>query len=63
MQRSQVNAMHHWRGLVTFSALAAMVSNLTVTTRSWVVKVVYAGNIEANKSAFMCPVRTCLICL
>lgn len=55
--------MHHWRGLVTFPALAAMVSNLTVTTRSWVVKVVYAGNIEANKSAFMCPVRTCLICL
>lgn len=58
MLRSQVNVMHHWSGLVTFSVLAAMLSNLTVTTRSQAVKILYAGNIQANKSAFMGPART-----
>lgn len=45
--RSQVNATHHWRGLVTFPVLAAMLSNLTLTTRSRVVKILYTGNIQA----------------
>lgn len=55
---SQVNAMRHWSGLVTFPVLAAMSSNLSVTTGSQVVKILYAGNIWANKSAFMGPTRT-----
>ena len=55
---SQVNPMCHWSRLVTFPVLAAMLSNLTVTTRSQVVKILYAGNIQANKSAFMSPART-----
>lgn len=50
--------MHHWSRRVTFPVLAAMLSNLTVTTRSQVVKVPYASNIQANKSAFVDPART-----
>lgn len=55
---SKVNAMHHWSRWVTFPVLAAVLSNITVTTRSQIVRVLYAGNIQANKSAFVGPART-----
>lgn len=56
--RSQSNAMRHWSGLVTFPLLTAMLSNSTVTTRSQVVNILCAGNIQPNKSAFMGTARS-----
>lgn len=56
--RSQVNAMRHWSGLVTFPVLAVMLSRLAVTARSQAVKILCSGNIQTNKFAFMGPART-----
>lgn len=50
-----------WSGLVTFPVLTAVLSNFTGTTRSHVVNILYAGNIQPNKSAFMGTAGTCLI--